>query len=412
MNKKIELYLEQLAKKIIEHCTYVKTVKYFDKETQESVLLPSGDAKYDSFWVRDCAMMAESKLLSNDVLKKYITIIAENGQNGGETISLKNGLSIPPYAIADHINYDGKPVYYPGTYESGEDQGDGSFGFYPPFCDNYFYVSMVGVYIEQSKDSNILDEVHGGITLGESIEYAFKGYNIDPETELCVSDFEKFTVDWGFVDTVKKSGKLLMASLLRYNAALALQRVFADNKEKSAYYKSCSQKIKENLVSTFYDDKTGWFYSATGMGKQYDVWSTAYAVFLGVTREEKTLQALCSAYKDRTAVVDGYVRHILTTDDFYENSAWECSLAKYNTYQNGAYWSTPTGWYAFALYLYNGKVEILRDFIAHTQKYENIGAPFEWINCQTTDFSGKYYGTSAVLPYIGITKINEETALV
>lgn len=106
-------------------------------------------------------------------------------------------------------------------------------------------------------------------------------------------------------------------------------------------------------------------------------------------------------------MVDGYVRHILTTNNFSKDTAWESSIYKYNTYQNGGYWATPTGWYAYALYLYNNKTEILEDFIHHTQKYKKDGAPFEWINVNTSEYSGLNYGTSGVLPYIGATRIME-----
>jgi len=399
--------LEKLAVKTIKDCTFLKKVQYSGKETREFLLLPSGDEKYISFWVRDCVMMAESGLLPDHILKKYIEIFAHNGQNGKETLLLENGLTVPPYTIADHINYDGKPVYFPGTYASGDNQGSGNFGFYPPHCDNYFYIIMVGTYIKQSGDRDILDKQFGEISMRKSLEYAFKGHNIDPQADLCVSNIEKYTVDWGFTDAIKKSGKLLMASLLRYNAARTLQVLFGEEKEKSEFYRTKAEKIKNNIISEFYDNNSGWFYSSTEVGKQYDVWATAYAVFLNVTREEKTLKALYGAYADKTAVVDGYVRHILTTNDFSADSAWEYSRIKYNTYENGGYWATPTGWYAYALYLYTGKTDILNDFLNHTQRYEKEGAPFEWINETTTEYSGLKYGTSGVLPYIGMMKIND-----
>ena len=408
MKKEISNELKKIAIKTIDQCTFIKKVAYFGKESDMEILLPSGDEKYASFWVRDCAMMAESKLIPDNVLKNYIEIIATHGQNGNDTVCLRNGLSIPPYAVADHINYDGNAVYFPGTYSSGDDQGNGNFGYYPPFCDNYYYIIMVGTYIEQSGDRKILNKKCNGITVKESVEHSFAGYNIDEQTDLCVSDAEKYTVDWGFVDTVKKSGKLLMASLLRYKAAKTLKNIFKGETEKESFYESKAQKIKNNILSRFYDDNTGWFYSATEIGKQYDVWATAYAVFLGVTKDKKTLKALNDAYIDKTAVVDGYVRHILTTHDFSSDSAWESTQTKYNFYQNGAYWATPAGWYAYALYLYDGKTDILEDLIKHTRKYEDEGSPFEWINEKTTEYSGLKYGTSGVLPYIGAVKIADE----
>ena len=104
-------------------------------------------------------------------------------------------------------------------------------------------------------------------------------------------------------------------------------------------------------------------------------------------------------------MVDGQVRHILTTNDSSPETAWEASIAKMNTYQNGAYWATPTGWYAYGLYKYNKRIDVLYDFCARFEKYKDKGAPFEWIDVKTENYSGLYYGTSGVLPYIGVSKI-------
>ena len=397
-------FLRDLASKTIDKCTFPKDVTYFGEARRHDMLLPSGDEKYYSFWVRDASMMAESGLIPDELLRSYVEIIATCGQNGADELVLEHGLVVPPYAIADHINYDGKPVYFPGTYASGEDQGDGSFGFFPPFCDNYYFILMVGQYIAQSGDSAILDAVYGDLTLKARLERAFEGYNIDHQSQLCVSDGERYTVDWGFVDTVKKSGKLLMASLLRYNAARVLEGLFeADGKRGS--YKKIAEKIKKSILAEFYDGQSGWLYSATGICRQHDVWATAYAVYSGVVGDAKTLKAISDAYDDKTAAADGYVRHILTNENFSESSAWESSITKLDTYQNGAFWATPTGWYAYAMHEYDGRLDILSDFIAHTKKHADIGAPFEWINADTTDYSGLNYGTSGALPYAAMRRI-------
>ncbi len=396
--------LKTLAVKTINDSTFEKTVTYFGTQKESRVLLPSGDEKYRSFWVRDAAMMAESELVPTKDLKRYIEIFATHAQNGAETRHLENGLTVPPYAIADHVNYDGGAVFFPGTYASGNNQGNGAYGFFPPFCDNYYFIMMVEWYVNQSSDRAILDTVYNGIPLVQRLQYAFTGYNVDGGSGLCVSDPDSFTVDWGFVDTIKKSGKLLMASLLRYNAAMALSRLLTDNSS----YLTEAQRIKAALLNTFYDSSTGWFYSATGIGHQYDVWATAYAVYSGVTRDTKTLKALYDAYQDKTAVVDGYVRHILTDHDFSAASAWQETVTPLGEYQNGAYWSTPTGWYAYALYLYNDEVAILDDFLRHTKQYLDKGSPFEWINETTENFSGLNYGTSGVLPYVGAVRIARE----
>lgn len=402
--------LRTLAARTIRDCAFTKRATYFGKEEDTVVLLPSGDEKYLSFWVRDCAMMAESGLIPDRDLERYLSIIALCGQNGADTRLLENGLTVPPYAVADHINYDGRAVFFPGTYRSGSDQGNGGYGFFPPFCDNYFFILMAAQYVAQSSDTAILGKDFGGMTLMDRLERAAHGYNIDRESGLCESAEDFYTVDWGFVDTVKKSGKLLMASLLRYNAHTALSGLCntVGEVEKGKQYLAEARKISDSVRKIFYDDASGWLYSATGIGHQYDVWGTAYAVFSGVTRGEKTLAALARAYRDGTAVVDGYVRHIPADCNHSSVSAWESSTTALDRYQNGAYWATATGWYAYALWCYDHTTDILTDFLAHTTRFSAHGAPFEWIDRKTEDLSGLHYGTSGALPYIGAMRIAAE----
>ena len=412
MDKALLEALRALAERTLCDCAFTKKASYFGREEDTVVLLPSGDEKYLSFWVRDCAMMAESGLLPDSDLLRYLEIIATCGQNGNDTICLENGLTVPPFAVADHINYDGRAVYFPGTYQSGSDQGCGKYGYFPPFCDNYFFILMAAQYVAQSGDTAILSKLYSGMSLLERLERAAYGYSIDRESGLCESAEDAYTVDWGFVDTVKKSGKLLMASLLRYNAISALSRMLSaiGEDDKGKQYLAESTKIAENVRKVFYDESSGWLYSATGIGHQHDVWGTAYAVFSGVINEDKTLASLDRAYRNGTAVVDGYIRHIPTDCNHSATSAWESSTTAIDRYQNGAYWATATGWYAYVLWRYNGKTDILSDFLAHTKRHAEGGAPFEWIDRETKELSGLRYGTSGVLPYIGAARIAAEGA--
>ena len=399
-------YLKRIAEKTVCDCTFPKDFLWEGKSEKIDLLLPSGDEKYQSFWVRDCVMMAESGLVPLELMRKYIEIFAACGQNGEMPRFLQNGLVIPPFAVADHINYNGKAVYYPGTYNDGENQGEGRYGFFPPSCDSFYFILMVGAYLRFGGDASVLDRFFSGFDLKTRLEKAFSAYGIDESTQLCTSDEKYYTVDFGFTDSIQKSGHLLFASILRYRAACALEEIFADDPEKKNMYRQYKNTIAQSIRAVFYDESSGWLYSATGIGHQHDVWGTAYAAYLGIVTEEKTLSALKAAYLDKTAFADGQVRHILTTENAREDSAWEVSRGALDTYQNGGYWATATGWYAGALYRYDKTVSlaIFDDFIAHTEKYADAGAPFEWINRDTSDFSGCKYGTSGVLPYIAYTE--------
>jgi len=95
--------LKALAETTIRECTFPKTTHYFGKE-EGNVLLPSGDEKYISFWVRDAAMMAESGLVPNEDLKRYIEIIATCGQNGYTTRI--------PFIASKEIKEQAKGVFF------------------------------------------------------------------------------------------------------------------------------------------------------------------------------------------------------------------------------------------------------------------------------------------------------------
>jgi len=392
-------YLKKTASAVLEACTFAQKCDYLGKSEVMRIAVPSGDGKYPSFWVRDCAMMAESGLFDRTDWKRYIQIIARHGINGLEVRTLENGLSVPPFAVADHINYDGKPVFFPGTYSSGDDQGRGRCGFLPPLCDNYLFLSMAAEYLLQKDDPEVRGE------LAALAEPVWNAYCIDPETGLCACNEENRAVDWGFCDQIVKTGKLLFPSLLRFRAARLLAKALGD-----AEYDRRADQLAVMIQETFSEKETGWLLSATGTGAQPDVWGTACAVCFGALDGEAAKEAanvLLEAYRGGDAVKAGYIRHVSKSRDFSADSAWERApgLAKGN-YQNGAWWSTATGWYAYALNTVSPEAarNLIDDFIRHTKKYRRQGAPYEFFRDDTGEPSGLNYGTSAALPFAWFEK--------
>lgn len=397
------IFLEDLAKYVIKKSTLKKETCYFGKKEMTDVLIPGGDETYYSFWVRDCAMMVESGLVDNDSVKKYIEIFSTCGQNGKDTLYLENGLIVPPYAVCDHVNYNGKPVFFPGTYDDGANQGTGKWGTYPPFCDNYYYVIMVNQYLKQSNDYQILENVYNGIKLIDRIKYAFIGYNVDKETDLCYSEKGRHTVSWGFTDSVRMNGLVLYGSILRYNAAKCLYEITKDSE-----YSIRAEKIRQNIIDKFYDEESGWFYSSTGDDKQHDVNGTVYAVFSGISNDIKIAKAVTEAYIDGYTTKSGYIRHIATNKDYERGvKCWADCGADYDNYQNGAYWATGTGWYAYTMSLYSKEcaLRLIDEYISHTKLNLDNGSPFEYFNAYKKQ--AKWYGTSGVIPFIGYKKMIE-----
>ncbi|HOP10017.1 MAG TPA: hypothetical protein PK629_00845 [Oscillospiraceae bacterium] len=395
-------YLKQMASEVLEACTFEQKCDYLRESEIMRIAVPSGDGKYPSFWVRDCAMMAESGLFSREDWKRYIQIIARHGVNGPETKTLANGLSAPPFAVADHINYDGKPVFFPGTYSSGDDQGCGRCGFLPPLCDNYLFLSMAAEYLLKYDDPEVREELEA---LAEPV---WNAYCIDAETGLCACDEAKRAVDWGFCDLIVKTGKLLFPSLFRLWAARLLAKALGNPE-----YDRRADNLAIAIRETFFEKETGWLLSATEIGAQPDVWGTACAICYGVLvgKDAKAAaNALMAAYRSGDAVKDGYIRHVPKSRDFSEDSAWECApgLAKGN-YQNGAWWSTATGWYVYALNTVSPEAarDLMDDFILHTKKHRVGGSPYEFFRDDDGEPSGLNYGTSAALPFTWFKKMLE-----
>ncbi len=406
-NEEIGKRLKDLAADVIDRCTFTTKTAYGTVR----LLLPAGDNGYPAFWVRDAAMMMQTGLVEPGVMRQAVETTALYGQNGPEVLSLENGLTVPAWSVADHINHNGRPVFFPGTYADGCDQGNGRFGFFPPLDDNDFFVMMVGSLHAVTGGGEILTREFRGVPLIERLVHAWEASPTDPETGLCVTGGPCYAVDFGFHDSIRKSGKLLPSSLLHGMAAGTLSRLSAalGEPERADLYASAARKLNESIVKTFYDEKTGWFFSATGVGRQHDVWGTAAAAYLGLLdgeRLKKTARTLCRGYRNGTTVYRGYIRQIPTDENFSETTMWECANTQIDFYQNGGYWATPTGFYAAVLAEYDQTAaeDLLRDFLAHTDEHRTQDAPFEWINASETLVGTRVYGTSAAGPYAAVQK--------
>ncbi|HRR95420.1 MAG TPA: hypothetical protein P5150_01625, partial [Candidatus Ratteibacteria bacterium] len=240
-------------------------------------------------------------------------------------------------------------------------------------------------------------------TIFEILKRSFKCYNIDEKTQLCFSDEEKYTVDWGFCDTIKKTGLLLFPSILRYNSAILIKEFSEKLRKDGEFYYKIALKIKENIIKYFWDG-SGWLLSATGICRQHDVVGTLFAIYSGIIEGEflkKSLIKVKEGYLKSTCVdEEGYVRFIPKGEDFSTKTCWEKGLTKIGEYQNGGYWAFATGWYIYSLSKINKKLamEMAEKFIDHILKKRNKGAPYEWQNLESGKYSGCFYAASITLP--------------
>jgi len=406
----------ETALSVIERCRI--TVKSpGDPQRKYKLLVPSGDMKYPSFWVRDAAMTAESGLIGVDELHDWIEFICRYGQNGVEGRQLENNLYIPPWAIPDHINYDGGSVFFPGTYESGINQGTGLCGYQPPHDDAFYFISMMYQFsLSSSKEMTIsfLTTPLDGLSPLDRAMKAFDSSLTDIDTGLCRSVLPHYIVDWGFCDQITKSGLLLFPSLLKLRAAKHMEKMtkLCHYHEESERFSAIAKNTKAFITEEFSSEE-GWLLSSTGICRQPDVWGTAFAIFIDALDGEildKAIEALKDGYLRKQVSRDGYFCHVPMEYDHSEKSSWEKAIPEKGKYQNGGFWATPTGWYAYALSLSDKELarRLMTELAEHTNANIEKGAPYEWMTLDESICSGLYYATSAGCPFSAFELIEED----
>jgi glycogen debranching enzyme len=383
-------------------------------ETPYALHVPGGNMGYPAFWVRDAVMMLGGGLISPGELEGWIRLMASTLRTGDWQV--RPGVVVPAFAVPDHINFDGKAAFYPGSYETGEKQGGKPFGKYPPLDDDFYFINAVHEHYKLTGSLGLFRSMLKvgpvEMRLEEVCERVYSRTPVDPASGLCIAgDIETENAkDFGFCDGVSKSGKLLFTSVMKYAAATQLANMFraAGQIRKSKVYTADAARIRDAIGSTFYrpssHPREGWLQSATGVGNQPDVWGSAFAVSTGAVTGEtarRVARSLVRAYREKTTVREGCVRHLLTTDP---NGGWQSTILHKGVYQNGGYWGTATGWYLIAMQRVNQTAarEMARDYVGflrtHTRP-DGLAEAWEWFNPDTGEHNNPQYVATVALTY-------------
>jgi len=381
----------------------------------EGVLIrPGGRQNYPSFWIRDYAMSLETGFVDKDEQKHMLLLTAST--QADQTWITKNGALIPYGAIADHIRMDNSlPIYFPGTY-SYEEQGTPEWGRTPPYGDQFFFIHMAHYYLKTTSEISILEQEINGTRLIDRLEIAFKvpPSRLDNHIVTTIDSFRG--VDFGFRDAMTITGDLCYPSILKYRASLQLAELFEElnNKTKADKYRDIAHKIKDAIPLLFMDER-GMLRASNGKGSQADVWSTTLAIvhnILNKEASEKTSRFLASAYKNGHLSYKGNIRHVLTTDDFDDSTAWEFSMASKNNYQNGAYWGTPTGWVCLVIAKTDLRLaqKLAKEFIDNLRETDfrkgpEFGGPYECFH-PSGNLQNPLYMTTVSCPLIAFTSFS------
>ncbi len=419
------LFLEDLTRAVVDSSRILPgqelpaSIQAFGPNRSGITLIrPGGRDCYPSFWVRDYALSLECGLITQ---KEQLDILLYTAaRQSDSTWTTKTGSLVPTGSIPDHIRIsDGLPVFFPGTYDY-VNQGNEIWRM-PPLCDQFFFIHMAWFYIDTHSDRNVLKEVINNTALLTRLEMAFDAVPADETSGLAVISDSLPTCDFGFRDVIGMTGEVCFGSLLRYRAALELADLMRQTGDfaKSEKYAAQAAKIRMNLVPVFADER-GLLRASTGKSRQPDVWATAFAVYTGALEGaacDNACSALAKAYVEGSLAMEGQIRHVLTTDDFDSTTAWEKSLAGKNTYQNGAYWGTPTGWVCDAI----ARVDLVSaqklagEFIGHLRKTDfriagpDNGGPYECIYPPTGHKQNPVYMTTVTCPLAVFTNRYQDT---
>lgn len=402
--------LHAIAAPVVESARIVPGGKIpgLTNTTPYTLRMPGGNAGYPAFWVRDAAMMLGADFIGAEEVEGWIRLIA-SVQAGPEAIRLANGLTVPPWSIPDHITLQGSPCWYPGAYD-GPNQGDGTFGFLPPADDAYELVRMAREQLRLSGSTAFLKgdvEVRGGRSgVWEMLDRAFAGVEAGPDgLVVCSAEEGRTRVDWGFCDTVRKTGSCLMPSLLRWRAANEMSEIARalGRRADAARYRAVAAQVKRAVPAVFLRDMgegRAILLSATGKGKRDDVWASAYAVWLGILpagQRDAVARGLLHLYRQGGTVLEGQVRALPPDGPF--GGFWDQTVAAPGTYQNGAFWGTPTGWMMPAVYRADREAgrRMLREFVESVEANRAKGAPWECFNPEKGHYQNPLYCATVAL---------------
>ena len=311
---------------------------------------PDGKANYAALWTRDFAYMVEyaGEMMENTEIEDALQYL----MNGAD----KNGW------IPDRVEADGTPRYTAG----GSD-----FPALPNLDNGSFLVIAVDAYL------NKLNPVAAQETFLKWKDKLISGITCLPidQNGFIINETTPLHSPYGFTDTVAKSGILCFETLLLWKAQKILIKWLEKTNNSAENFKESTKRIESNFTKLLLDE-SGMLLAATKQCRQIDVWGSCFAISVGFpfTESEKSGIAKWLIENYSSVVQHGQIRH-LPKDEYWEKTF--ISVGK-GTYQNGAFWATPTVWFvdAIASTSKDLAVQTLKDALNY---FENYGI-FECVN--------------------------------
>ncbi len=313
---------------------------------------PDGSDKYSGMYIRDFCYAVEGAghLLRPEEIAAAIDYLFDRQREDG--------------VMPNRVDPDGTAIYVVNERNEALAQ--------PPTDNAQFAVKLVKAYVDLTGDYVFFLERRNALM------DAMQTVPLSEDALVFVDPSHPHSA-YGFTDTVAKTGEVLFSSLLYWEACLLLASMAqeAEDHDTAHTWFETAERVGR-VLHELLDDRTRMFRAATGDCRQVDLWGSAYAGVIRAATKSQTrriAEFFFDNYED--CILRGCVRH-LPGDETWERMLVDVAPG---TYQNGAYWATPSGWVAMVLDKYDP--ETARMFVDEVIDELEEGEAPEWINEET-----------------------------
>ena len=356
---------KKLIKEITEKMIKGSIIK---SESGINLYTPDGEGHYHALWTRDFAYMVEGakEFIPQEDIKNCIQYLIDYARPDGW--------------IPDRVGKDSSYVAYTA--------GDENFPASENLDNGPFLAILADMYLSDLSDIEAKkcfeqweDKLHKGI---ECLPVNDDGmmYNTSNPPHS----------PFGFTDCIKKTGALSMETLLLWRAVKVMAKWEKLYGNKGEIYIKKQRKIEEKFMEYFATD-SAMLISATEKCRQIDIWATCYMISIGfpvsIEQKEKIAKWLVEHYDE--IVYHGQIKH-LPKDEYWEETFIPVEK---DTYQNGAFWATATGWFVDAIREYNPELaeKTLNDVIEYFKEegvYECVYGDYRQLDLYVASATNVY----------------------
>lgn len=351
----------------------------------ESGFMPDAAGAYNALWTRDHAYVLWH--MPNVVTPLEIERFVRNRiatRTTSATVDPDGGTfgAAGDNFVADRIAANGTPVF--------KNAGMSKL----PFMDGIaFTILSLWVHWKRTNSTALFEELKADIDVCLA--------SLPRSSSGCVySDPLAPSIDYGFTDTIKKTGDVTYGTALLAWAYKMMAEMNGEKWWEGGTYTTLRNVAQDGLATL--RKPSGWYAGSSGNNAAVDdVWATALIAAEGLCTPQEARDSgvvLRDAFLDGTITSRGWVRHLPSPQ------VWSGTVTPVNTYQNGAYWLTPL-WDCYrAVYAVDPTTAFAwaSQAVAETNRQHESGlgaanTPVEWFHGATNSTPKGYVASAAIL---------------